>query len=100
MAINKVDLGNQNLIDLTQDTVSPEKMAKGTTAHDKSGNIIEGKMSTETVLYTSQSLTEEQKAQARLNIGADDAKTLNGFKIVVSSTEPSVNDSKIITIVI
>lgn len=40
--INKVIFGNQTLIDLTGDTVSPDKLLKGQTAHDKSGAVITG----------------------------------------------------------
>lgn len=39
---NKIVYGNQVLIDLTGDTVEPESLLKGITAHDKSGEIIEG----------------------------------------------------------
>lgn len=42
MAINKVIYGNKTLIDLTGDTVTPDKLAQGITAHDKSGAIITG----------------------------------------------------------
>lgn len=39
---NKVIYGDKTLIDLTADTVTPDKLAKGYTAHDKSGEIITG----------------------------------------------------------
>lgn len=42
MAINKIIFGNETLIDLTSDTVSPDKILTGFTAHDKSGQIITG----------------------------------------------------------
>lgn len=42
MAVNQVVVGNQTLIDLTEDTVIPEKILQGYTAHDRSGEIIEG----------------------------------------------------------
>ena len=42
MAINKVIYGGNTLIDLTGDTVTPEQLAKGITAHDKSGAVITG----------------------------------------------------------
>lgn len=42
MAINKVIYGDKTLIDLTSDTVSPDKVIKGITAHDKSGEVITG----------------------------------------------------------
>lgn len=51
MAVNKViyNTGNgaQTLIDLTKDTVTPEKLEQGITAHDRSGAIITGTMKKE-----------------------------------------------------
>lgn len=44
MAINKVEYGGNTLIDLTSDTVTPETLAEGVTAHDKSGEAIVGTM--------------------------------------------------------
>lgn len=42
MAINKVIYGGRTLIDLTGDTVTPDKLLKDTTAHDKSGAAVVG----------------------------------------------------------
>ena len=42
MAINKVEYGGNTLIDLTSDSVTPESLLPGVTAHDKSGNQITG----------------------------------------------------------
>ena len=42
MAVNKIILGSEVLIDLTNDTVEPSKLAKGYKAHDKTGALIEG----------------------------------------------------------
>lgn len=42
MAINKVVFGNQTLIDLTADTITPADLASGVTAHDASGASITG----------------------------------------------------------
>lgn len=74
MSINKVTMntpaGEQTLIDLTGDSVVPETLAKGATAHNAAGDLIEGKMPTETVLFTPQVLSQEEQAQARENIGA------------------------------
>lgn len=42
MAINKVIYGGRTLLDLTADTVTPDKLAEGVTAHDKSGAAITG----------------------------------------------------------
>lgn len=44
MAFNKVVYNGNTLIDLTEDTVTPETLAKGITAHDKSGAAIVGTM--------------------------------------------------------
>jgi hypothetical protein len=40
--INKVVYGDKVLIDLTADTVTSEKMIRGTTAHMKDGSVITG----------------------------------------------------------
>lgn len=42
MANNKIIYGNTVLIDLTADTVTPDKILTSYTAHDKSGAIITG----------------------------------------------------------
>ena len=43
MANNKVQLSDGTvLLDLTGDTVTPEKLAAGVTAHDAAGNPIVG----------------------------------------------------------
>lgn len=40
--INKIIYGDKTLIDLTGDTISPENLDQGITAHDKSGKPIVG----------------------------------------------------------
>ena len=42
MAINKVEYGGNTLIDLTSDSVTPENLLSGVTAHDASGKKITG----------------------------------------------------------
>lgn len=44
MAVNKVVLGEDTLIDLTGDTVSADKLSKGITAHNMAGEPIVGTM--------------------------------------------------------
>ena len=74
MANNKVELADGTvLMDLTGDTVTPESLAEGVTATNAAGEKIVGTMPTTTVLYTEQTLTDEQKGQARKNIGVDKA---------------------------
>ena len=45
MGVHFVQLGDETLIDLRNDSVTPETLAEGVTAHDKSGNQITGTMS-------------------------------------------------------
>ena len=42
MAVNKVVYGTTVLVDLTKDTVTPDKLLNGATAHDASGEPITG----------------------------------------------------------
>lgn len=42
MAVNKVNYGDNILIDLTLDTVQADQLLKGYTAHDASGKQITG----------------------------------------------------------
>lgn len=74
MGVNKVtinkDTGEEVLIDLTEDSVTPETLAKGTTAHGANGEPIVGVAPTEAVLYTEMNLNDEEKEIARNNIGA------------------------------
>ena len=44
MAVNKVVYGATVLVDLTEDTVTADKLLKGATAHDASGELITGTM--------------------------------------------------------
>lgn len=44
MAVNKVVYGATVLVDLTEDTVTADKLLKGATAHDASGQLITGMM--------------------------------------------------------
>lgn len=44
MANNKIIFGEEVLIDLTSDTVTPDTLATGYVAHDRSGAVITGRM--------------------------------------------------------
>ena len=46
MAVNRVEFGLNTLIDLTWDTVTPEVLREGFTAHNKAGQIITGTLKT------------------------------------------------------
>lgn len=70
MANNKVQLSDGTvLLDLTGDTVTPETLLSGVTAHNAAGERIRGAVAP--VRYdVAQNLTNAQKEQARENIGA------------------------------
>ena len=80
MANNKVQLANgQVLIDLTEDTVTPEVLGSGYTAHDASGQQITGTMTALTVdalsvssngVYTPSS--NHAFGQVTVNVSGDD----------------------------
>ena len=42
MAVNKVEVNGETILDLTNDNVTPEVLAEGVKAHDASGNVIVG----------------------------------------------------------
>lgn len=68
MSVNKVYYGGEVVMDISDSTVTEETLMKGTTAYSKTGEKITGEL--EPVLYTEQQLTDNQKNQARTNIGA------------------------------
>lgn len=74
MAVNKVEVNGETKLDLTQDTVTPETLMAGVTAHDAAGRQISGAVAP--VRYdVAQNLTSEQQKQARDNIGAGEKPT-------------------------
>lgn len=74
MAVNKVEVNGETKLDLTQDTVTPENLLSGVTAHNAAGERISGAVAP--VRYdVAQNLTSEQQKQARDNIGAGEKPT-------------------------
>lgn len=53
MAVNKVEINGEVKLDLTQDTVTEDTLLKGASAHDASGNPVEGRVVTTPVPKTS-----------------------------------------------
>lgn len=61
MAVSKVNYGDDTLIDLTEDTVTPSNLMKGATAHDSAGNSITGVLeATEITTILSADSTDDQ----------------------------------------
>lgn len=78
MAVNKVEVNGETKLDLTQDTVTPENLLSGATAHNAAGERISGAVAP--VRYdVAQDLTSNQKTKARENIGAASIDEVNAI---------------------
>ena len=92
MAINKVVRktanGEETLIDLTKDTVEPWKLAKGITAHDKSGVAITGTMDILGYVETGNNLFllgDIPSGNYSVKYEKDDGKIITIGELVISS---------------
>lgn len=93
MAVNKVEINGETKLDLTQDTVTPENLLSGATAHNAAGERISGAVAP--VRYdVAQDLTSDQKNQARDNIGA---ASLGANGKVPASQLPEISSVKTYT---
>ena len=79
MAINKVEINGEVKLDLTQDTVSEDTLLQGTTAHDASGNPVEGKVVTTPIPVTEDVL----KGDGRGGIGTMQTNPVESIGIPV-----------------
>lgn len=52
MAVNKVSINGTTVIDLTADTVTPETLSMGVTAHNAAGELITGTRVEPVTYYT------------------------------------------------
>lgn len=122
MAVNKVNYGDETLIDLTSDTVTADTLLEGVTAHNSAGNAISGTAKIPTKVselandkgyltsVPSEYVTESELSAKKyattsqipssLPANGGNADTVDGKHIVVSSTAPTVDDKNVITIVI
>jgi hypothetical protein len=68
MAVNKVEINGEVKLDLTQDTVTPENLLSGATAHNAAGEQISGAVAP--VRYdVAQDLTSGQKIKPGTTLG-------------------------------
>ena len=95
MANNKVQLRDGTvLLDLTGDTVTPDTLLSGVTAHDAAGNRINGAVAP--VRYdVAQDLTSVQKEQARDNIGASATVTMRKVTLTVAGWDSSTKQQTV-----
>ena len=76
--IAKTGGGIATFTDVSDSTVTPETLLEGETAYNAAGELITGTGSLGAVRYdTAQTLTAEQKTQARTNMGAEASGAVN-----------------------
>ena len=84
--INKVVLGERTLIDLTSDTVTPETLVSGYTAHSRSGAAITGTFDTSVFVTTNtaQDITAEKTflGSSLLKLKQSASNDASGFQIL------------------
>ena len=86
MAINKVIYDDDTLIDLTEDTVTPEKLLSGETAHNAAGNRVTGTAVKGHTIQDSSGTTLTQRDAIQFkDMAVSDDSTNN--KIVVRQTQ-------------
>ena len=95
MANNKVQLSDgTTLMDLTQDTVTPQTLLSGATAHNAAGEPISGAVAP--VRYdVAQDLTSDQKKQARDNIGASATVIMRKATLTTSGWDSSTKQQTV-----
>lgn len=94
MAVNKVEINGESVIDLTKDTVLPQTLLSGVTAHNAAGERIVGAVAP--VRYdAAQDLTSAQKEQARDNIGASATVTMRKVTLTTSGWNSSTKQQTV-----
>ncbi len=79
MAVNKVILGTETLIDLSNDTVTADSLTSGATAHDNQGEIITGTL----IVKPEQEKTFSTTENGNFEVIADEGKTLSKVNVDV-----------------
>lgn len=86
MAVNKVEINGEVKLDLTKDTVTPDTLLKGVTAHNAAGSEIQGKVVI-TPVPESQEKTLDITANGTYTAEPDNGKMLT--KVTANVNVPS-----------
>ena len=91
MAHNKfITKNGQTLLDLTNDTVTADKLPIGITAHNRSGELIEGTMDTEAATEAAvEAAVNAYEAELDEIVGGDEDETVKSNLIALRSTANS-----------
>lgn len=87
MAVNKVDINGATVLDLTGDSVTPETLLQGATAHDASGAAITGTMARGTELKIIVTVTSGATVTATKGSKVVSGTSVNGTCILVVPEE-------------
>lgn len=89
MAVSKVIYGGETLVDLTSDTVTPDTLAEGITAHNAAGEAIIGNMPSGGV-RTAEVYIEANNGSQVAFIGVDGIQYVNSGSETVQVVVPSI----------
>lgn len=94
MAVNKVEYAGKVLLDLTEDTVTPENLLAGAVAHDSSGQRIVGTMIQSSGIDTSDAtaLSEDIVSGKTAYV---DGKKVTGSMVTLNASKPTVGMGRV-----
>ena len=86
MAVNKVEVNGETKLDLTQDTVTPENLLSGATAHNAAGEPISG------AVAVAEASTTTPKAPGKAAVGTEQKYARGDHVHPSDPTKQGVND--------
>lgn len=94
MAVNKIEYAGKVLLDLTEDTVAPENLLAGATAHDSSGQRIVGTMTQSSGIDTSDATALSEDIVSGKTAYVDGEK-VTGSMVSLTGSKPTVGNGRV-----